>query len=310
MTTRFRVIVILALRNLRRHVRRTLLTASAMIIGGSLLILSLTFGDGMHENWIDSGVRMGTGHVTIETPEFRRNRKIENRLLAKARAAAEQALAAPGTVDLVKTVSARLTVSGLASSPAGARPVQILGVDPQAEAEFTTLDEQVVEGRYLEPDDRLAAFVGEGLVESLDLRLGSRLVVTAQDAHKEIAGQLVRVVGIFRSGVPEVDQAIIHIPLATAGEWLGSGHDVTNIGVLVENGDAVPALAGQLRAALVDPIASRTTTVVEWREAMPALSAAVTIDDLGNYLNLRDPVRHHRARHREHRPHVGTPSPP
>ena len=278
------VLGLLAIRNLRRHVRRTLLTAAAMIIGGGLLMFSLTLGDGTHETWIDSGVRMGTGHVTIEHPSFRVNRRIEHRLPAAVRTAAEEALGATAVAELVRTFSAKLIVYGLASSPAGARPVQVTGVDPRDEATFVTLDEQAVEGRYLEPDDRLAAYVGVGLVDSLDLRLGSRLVLTAQDAEGEIAGQLVRVVGIFRTGVPEVDEAIIHIPLRTAGAWLGSGGDVSTIGILTADSSAVPLLASRLRAELAEPIASGTTTVLGWREAMPELSAAVAIDDFGNYL--------------------------
>ena len=280
----FGVLTTVALRNLRRQLRRTLLTASAMIIGGGLLMFSLTLGDGTHESWIDSGVRMGTGHVTIESPEFRVSRKIEDRLPAEARATAERVLESAEIAEQVKTVSAKVIIQGLASSPAGARPAQIMGVDLLSEAEFSTLDEQVVDGRYLEPDDRLAAYVGVGLVESLDLRLGSRLVVTAQDAQKEIAGQLVRVVGIFRTGVPAIDQALVHIPLETTAEWLGSGRDVTNVGVLVESSYDVPRLTRELRQALAEPIAGGSTTVMGWREAMPELNAAVTIDDFGNYL--------------------------
>ena len=278
------VIVTLALRNLRRNVRRTILTATALIIGGALLIFSLLFGDGTHEQWIDSGVRTGSGHVTIERPEFRLSRKIEDRLPASARPLVMTALESPDIAEHVTTVFARLTVTGLASSAAGARPARILGVDPIVEAALSPLDDQVVEGRYLEPDDRLAAYVGAGLVESLDLRLGSRLVLTAQDAKKDIAGQLVRVVGVFRSGVPEVDQSLIHIPLETAGEWLGAGHDVTNIGVLVDDSIAVPGLVRHLRRALADPIARGETTVMGWREAMPALRDAVLIDEWGAYL--------------------------
>ena len=278
------VLVVLAFRNLRRQLRRTILTAAAMIIGGALLMFSLSLGDGTHESWIDSGVRMGSGHATIESPLFRVSRKLADRLPAGARAAAEAALAASTAAAQVTTVSAKLIVQGLASSPAGARPAQIMGVDPLTEAAFGMIDDQAVEGRYLEPDDRLAAYVGVGLVEALDLRLDSRLVLTAQDAQKEIAGQLVRVVGIYRSGVPEIDQSLIHIPLATAGEWLGSGDDVTNVGVIVADSAAVPGLVRTLRAELSGPIADGTATVMGWREAMPALDAAVAIDDFGNYL--------------------------
>ncbi len=248
MSKHFFVISKLAVRNLRRQVRRTVLTSLAMIVGGTLLMISLPLGDGTHEAWIESAVRMGGGHITIQKPGFRTSRKIEDRLTAEARAAAEQALTRVGANERTVSATPQLTIYGLASSPAGARPAQIVGVNPSSEVEFTILDEKVVEGRYLEPDDRLAAYVGAGLVESLKLKLGSRFVVTTQDAEGEIAGQLLRVVGIFRSGVPEIDQALIHIPLRTAGEWLHSGDDVTNIAVLLESSGQVESAPGRAPA--------------------------------------------------------------
>ena len=284
MTRQLGVIIRLALRNLRRHLRRTLLTATAMIVGSVLLIFSLSLGDGTHESWIDSGVRMGPGHVSVESPTFRTTQTIDARLSTTARRVAERALQNPSLSDDVSAVSSRMIVTGLASSASGARPVQIMGVDPLSEAAFTTLNAQVVEGRYLEPDDRLAAFVGQQLVDSLDLRLGSRLVLNAQDVDNDIGGQLVRVVGIFQSGVPEIDQSLVHITLSTAGEFLGSGDDVTTVGVLVSDSATVPRVAQALRQALAEPVAEGQVAVLDWREAMPELAAAVAIDDFGNYL--------------------------
>jgi ABC-type lipoprotein release transport system permease subunit len=233
MTARLGILVDLACRNLRRHVRRSILTSLALVIGGALLMFMFPMGDGTHEAWIESGVRMGSGHLSIQRPGFQISRKIDDRLTQDARAAAEAALGSPEVEGYVIAVSPQLAVSGLASSPTGARPIQIVGVESNAEAGFGILDEKTVEGRYLEPDDRLAAYVGSGLAEALDLRLGSRLVLTAQDASGEIGGQLVRVIGIFRTGVPEIDQSLVHIPLATAGAWLGTGGR-HQIAVLVE----------------------------------------------------------------------------
>ena len=279
-----RVLVLLAMRNLRRHVRRTVLTSSAMVVGGALLVFTFSLGDGYHEQWIDSGVRLGEGHVTIERPEFRVSRRIEDRLPVEVRRAAEEAFESPEVAPRVVATTAKLAVNGLASSAAGARPAQIVAVDPEAEADFSPIDERVIEGRYLAPDDRLAAYVGVDLVDSLELRLGSRFVVQAQDAEREIAGQLLRVVGIFESGVPEVDQSLVHIPLATAGEWLGSAGDVTNVGVVLDDSTATAAVAGRLERALDELIARGDARVMGWRETNPALGAAVAIDDFGNYL--------------------------
>ena len=280
----FRVIVVLALRNLRRHLRRSVLTASAMMVGGALLVFSISVGDGGHEQWIESGVRLGSGHVTVEHPEYRVSRRIDHRLQDDIRHTAERALQTPDVAAHVVASSARLSVSALASSAAGARPAQIVAVNPVAEAAFGTVDDQLVEGRYLNPDDTLSAYVGAELVESLELRIGSRFVVQAQDAGREISGQLLRVVGIFRSGVPEVDQATIHIPLATAGKWLGSGPSVTNVGVVLDGSAATARVAGTLERALADPVADGAARVMGWREADPALAAAIAIDDMGNYL--------------------------
>jgi len=248
------------------------------------MIFSLSIGDGGHEDWIESGARMGSGHVSIQTPDFPTSRKIEDRLASTARARAEAALAAPGIAAHVVAVVPQLAIGGLASSPSGARPAQVIGVDPAAEAAFSTLDDKLVDGRYLEADDTRAAYVGASLLEGLDLHLGSRLVLTAQDVSGEISAQLVRVVGTFRSGVPEIDQALIHIPLATAGAWLGSGDDVTTIGILVDGSRSVDPVARALSHELADEIAARRLSVLTWREASPELDAAVRIDNLGNYI--------------------------
>ncbi|NNG16335.1 MAG: ABC transporter permease [Gemmatimonadales bacterium] len=274
----------LALRNLRRQTRRSALTALAMIVGGALLIFSVSLGDGTHEDWIESAVRMGSGHIAVQAPAFQLSRKIDDRLSASARRAVEEALQSPDIAPHVVNVVPRLATGGLASSPNGARPAQVVGVDPLAETDYSILDDKLVEGRYLEPDDRLAAYVGTGLVEALHLRVGARLVVTAQDAEGEIAGQLVRVVGVFKTGVPEIDQALIHIPIVTAGSWLGAGDDVTTIAVLLDSSYRVPRLTRVLRRVLSGPIGDGEVALLGWREAMPELDAAVKVDNLGNYM--------------------------
>ena len=120
-------------------------------------------------------------------------------------------------------------------------------------------------------------------METLDLRLGSRLVLTAQDTNQDIAGQLVRVVGVFRNGAPQVDQQVVHIPLGIASEWLGSGDDVSNIAVMVGDSTEVSGLVSHLQGELAESIGAGQATVLSWREAMPSLAALVAVDQYGNY---------------------------
>jgi len=282
MNGRLRVLPLLAIRNVRRQARRSLLTASAMALGVAVLVFSRALADGGHEDWIESGVRLGSGHVAFQTPRFRATSNIEDRLTASAAATAQEALVVPGVAEYVRNVAPRLEVQGLANSPTAAVPVAIVGVDPDLEATFSELGDRVVEGRYLQAGDRLHAYVGVRLAERLDLKVGSRLVLTAQDAQDEIAGQFVRVVGIFRSGLPMADERLVHIPIGTARSWLGVGGGVTTVAVLLESGWVVPDVLQRLHDVLAGT--TENLVVVGWREAMPQLDAAIKVDDLGNYI--------------------------
>jgi ABC-type lipoprotein release transport system permease subunit len=279
--SRFRIILHLALHNVVRNARRSALTAAAMSLGLALLAFGRALNDGAHESWVTGGVRMGTGHVAFQAPGYAVSRNLADRLGPPMVAAAESALAAPAMAREVRAVSPRLTVSGLASSAAAALPVRIEGVDAGAEARFSALAGSRVRGAWLTPGDRLGAFVGDALARRLRLGVGSRLVLTAQAADGQIAGQLLRIAGTFRTGVAGLDEGLVYLPLATAQAWLGVPGAVTSVAVLLRSSRATDRVAWAARATLPEGMA-----VLTWREAAPDLASAVRIDDWSGYIFL------------------------
>ncbi len=267
----------LALRNLGRELRRSALTAAAMAVGLALLIFSRTIADGAHEDWIDAGVRLGSGHVTFNAPGYRDSESLDDRM---SPAQVEASLAA---VDEAETpdpplASVRVATRGLASSPGGALPAFIVGVDAATETVFSKLNEEVADGRYLQAGDRLHAYLGEALAERLGLRTGSRLVLTAQAASGDIEGQLVRVVGTYSTGVKALDRMLIHIPLATARSWLGV-EGATAVAVLLPHSSFTdPVLEGA-----EDASSRGGVEVVGWPETQPDLYSALKLDDGGDW---------------------------
>jgi ABC-type lipoprotein release transport system permease subunit len=282
MSARGRIRLRLALRNLRRHKRRSLLSGSAMILAMALLVFSRTIAEGGHEDWIDGGVRMGNGHVAVEAPEYRTRRTLDHRLSPEARAAVKDALTSEVLTERLVASAPRLMIQGLASSSSGALPALIVGIDPEAERAFSALDEKLEDGRWLEPDDHLRAYVGARLAGRLKLKEGSRFVLTAQDAAGDITGQMVRVAGTFRSGIPEMDEGFLQIPLTTAQEWLGVPGASTSEALLLRNSRDVGPVRRDLAASLVDW--GDEAAVIEWRESMPELNAAVRMDDWADYV--------------------------
>jgi ABC-type lipoprotein release transport system permease subunit len=272
----------LAARNLIRERRRTLLSGLAMVIGMALLVFSRALAEGGHEEWIEAGVRLGNGHVSVQYPEYGRRRTIDRRLAPATVDAVERAIASPGIERRLVAAAPRLSVQGLASSASSALPVAVTGVDPEAERHFSLIPEKLDDGRYLETDDRLRAFVGARLAERLDLDVGDRFVLTAQDASGEIVGQMARVAGTFRTGIPEADESIVQIPLSTAREWLDVPGAVTSYDLLLRGSRDVRAVRSALRSQLAD--LGDAAEVLTWRDAQPDLAAAVRMDDFADYV--------------------------
>jgi putative ABC transport system permease protein len=281
MMTRLVVLARLALRNLRRQARRSILTAMAMVLGLALLVFTRSLGDGAHETWIKAGVRLASGHVAVMRTDYLTRRAIEDRLPAAAARAALDALARPDLAPLVEAAAPRLELHGLASSSRGAVPVVVYGVDPAVEPTFSQLDVRHVDGRPLAPDDRLQAYIGVGLAKRLRLQVGDRLVLTTQGVDSTMADQLVRVVGTFRSGLPEVDDGIVHIPLRTAQDWVGVGGDVSSVAILLHNSRETARVVQTLTSALGGV---GNAAAIPWQTTTPELDSAVKLDDYGNYV--------------------------
>lgn len=282
MSTGPRLRLRLAARNLARERRRTLLSGLAMVVGMALLVFSRALAEGGHEDWIEAGVRLGSGHVSVQDPEYRLRRTIDHRLPPPAVEAVDRALEAPAVARRLVAAAPRLSVQGLASSASSALPVSVTGVDPEAERRFSLIPEKLEEGRYLERDDRLRAFVGARLAERLDLEVGDRFVLTAQDASGEIVGQMARVAGTFRTGIPEADEAIVQVPLSTARDWLGVPGAVTSYDLLLRGSRDVRPVGEELKSRLSG--LGDEVKVLSWREAQPDLAAAVRMDDFADYV--------------------------
>lgn len=267
-----------AARNVVRQSRRSALIAAAMTLGVATLAIFLALGDGMHAQWIDAGVRLADGHVTLEASRYRPGMDLADRLDSTDLARARAGLASPDLAGGVLAAAPRLAVDALASSATSALPVRALGVDPDAERRFSPLADHLAAGRMLLPGDRIEALVGSGLAERLRLRPGSRFVLSAPDQSGTVQEQLVRVAGVFQTGIREVDEGVVDLPIETVRRWLGVPGAATSVAVRLASGWSAVAFARELGGLLPPGITART-----WHETAPELDSAIRVDNLGNY---------------------------
>jgi len=284
---RWVVVARIAVRNVRRQLRRSVLTSSAMVLGIALLMFVRALEGGAHLMYVDTATRMGTGHIAMEHPDYIGSQDVEDRIAGADLDRAVQAVRASAGPDELVAVFPRVNVGGLAQSASSSIPVRIGGVDPTLERDVSFFADKVVEGRYLEPDDRLEAIIGAGVAERLRLELGSRLVLMAAGSGGELESQLVLVTGIFRTGVPEVDRGVVQLPLATAREWLELGDDATSVSVILSADRRTEAIASAIRQRLDQAgVAPEGLAVRPWWEAMPDLHAGLRADAVQTYIML------------------------
>ena len=103
---------------------------------------------------------------------------------------------------------------------------------------------------------------------------------TSEADGGEMQSDLLRVSGIFRTGIQAIDAHVIQMPLPEAQALLGVSDRVTQIAVLLEHeGDSLMVAQGLRKQLAGDPVA-----ILPWRESMPTLAQLFVLDDAFNYV--------------------------
>jgi len=278
-------------RNLWRNPRGTLLTALALGLGLTLLLISLGLLDGSQEQLVGNAVRFGTGHVVIQAQGYQDTGSQALLLPAPVVSATEEFLDTEAMKHVVRGVSPRLLASGLLSSAANADGVEVMGVIPNEERAVSLIPQRIVEGNYLDDDQQSGVVIGAALARKLAVKIGAKVVFMTQAVQPldteatdagagEMQSALLRVSGIFRTGVEAIDAHIIQMPLPEAQALLGVPGRVTQIAVLLEREGDSPMVAWGLRNQLTGvPV-----EILPWREAMPTVAQLVSLDEAFNYV--------------------------
>ncbi|MBW2545500.1 MAG: ABC transporter permease, partial [Deltaproteobacteria bacterium] len=222
----------MAWRNIWRNPRRSILTISAIAFASVLLVFMLSWQFGSYDTMINSAVKIHTGHLQVQARGY--NDKKSIRLVVSDPAAVGNVL---DDTPEVAAHTCRATAFSLVSSSERTYGVMVVGIDPVREAGVSTLKKMIRQGSYLSEDDTDQALVGELLARNLKVGLGDELVVLGQGRDGSVAATVVKVKGIYRSGMDEFDRSSINIPLKNFQDvyaMRGAVHEVVALGKSLE----------------------------------------------------------------------------
>ncbi|MBT8442694.1 MAG: FtsX-like permease family protein [Gammaproteobacteria bacterium] len=263
----------LAWRNLWRQPRRTWLTTGAMVFSNVLLVFMISLQFGMYRMMIDNSLRAFTGHMQVQAAGYKDDRKMRQSVPGAAELA-DRVRAETG----LNTVAARAAAFALASSEDRSYGIQVYGVQPDFEPGVSSIPGLVKRGRYLADRNAAEIVIGSVLARNLKVDVGDELTLLGSGLDGSFAAGVVIVVGIFDSGVVELDRSIAEMPLAAFQDMFAMGEGGHEIVIATSDLFASSGVTRQVRDSLP---ADGGLVVHDWVALQPGLQQAIQADMAG-----------------------------
>ena len=256
----------LAWRNLWRQPRRTWLTVGAMVFSNVLLVFMISLQFSVYDLMINNSLRAFNGHMQVQAPGYLDDKSMRQTVA--------------GIVPLADrlrsefsdaSIAARASAFVLASSEQRTYGIAVYGVEPDYEPAASSIPGLISEGRFVAAGDEVV--IGTVLARNLRVSVGDELTMLGSGLDGSFAAAVLRIVGIFDSGIPDLDRSIAEMPLATFQDVFfmrGSGHHIVINAPIIEQ---VPVLAQRIRAMLPSDL-----ELHDWMTLQPGLKQAITAD--------------------------------
>ena len=266
------IILRLAWRNLWRHTRRTWLTASAIAFVTLLMVFLITLQLGSYDLMVDSSLRIFTAHMQVQREGYLEKPQIR-KTVPDAVGLAERLRRDPGLHGVA--IAARAQAFALASSETRSYGVQVVGVEPAFEPAVSTIPRLMKSGRYLSGPGAPEAVLGAPLAKNLNIKVGGELTLLGSALDGSVAATIVPVVGIFESGMRDLDRVLVEMPLGNFQEVFGMNGGGHAIALLAPDLKQLPQLKREV-ARLLPPGAG--LEVYDWERLIPGLKQLIQAD--------------------------------
>lgn len=264
-----RALFAVAWRNLWRHRRRSLITATAMAVGVGLCMASIAYTDGTYQMIFDVLVEQQLGHVQVHNPAYPGRRALYD-TLPEADATLARLEALPGTA----AASGRLFGYALLGGPGRSTGVQLVGIDPQRERQVTRVWSRVREGEYLAEGDDQGVLLGADLARELGVKPGDEVVAVTQSADGSMGNALYTVRGLVRSGNTQIDNGGAYLSLAALQELLVLPDQVHEVILLARDAEQLDPYAASAQQAAPEAL------VQTWQQASPQTAQMLALQDV------------------------------
>ena len=264
-------------RNLGRNRKRTVLTALGLAVGFFAVVFIVGWSQGIMAEMVESATSLVNGQLEIHDAEYRPDRSIYDTIGGRNGTDVEALLRAIDADPAVTAAAPRVYAGGLISSGQATSAGMFMGIDPTRELTLSRFLDPLVEGR-MPASGRNELLVGAEMARQLSATIDDELVVVSSGADGSMANDLFTLVGIFRTGLVELDATFAVMPIGALQTLVvlppGRIHEiaVSTVDPWIAEETAV-RLGGALSAG------DRPLEVVAWTTLNPAMVDYVALGE-------------------------------
>lgn len=266
----WRVLLSLALRNIFRNRRRTILTFFAIVSGMASIIVFGGFVSYTYFALREQTIHSQLGHLNIFRAGYSAHPGDSSKyFLADFGAIEKQAASVSG----VRTVTARLGFSALISTGDKTMNCLATGIIADREQELSNA-ETILAGRRLGVNDSSGVVLGDLLSQALGVKVGDTVTLLTTTAAGMINAQDLQVTGIARVGSREYDRVFVKLPLDVAQRLLNT-KEVERVVILLDRTSDTAGVARALESRFQS--AGLSVEIKTWEDLADFYQAVVRL---------------------------------
>lgn len=243
----------LALRNVFRNKRRTIISLLAVLFGCNAVVLYGGYVSFVFERMRESAIHRDYGHIQIHAEGFSQHGVTEPAAYSLDSSAMQKIQDLCDADSRIDFVTPRLPFTGLVSTGPVTTTLVGTGVDTIKEAELG-LTVKVTEGNNLSENGAGEILLGKGLAQALGVTVGDELTILGSTFDGMMNGLSVNVKGILYTGVKAFDDTVGQITIGDAKLFLDTDKIQYAVVVLKDTDDtwdvAKDLMAGMKDAGL------------------------------------------------------------
>ncbi|MCK5311323.1 MAG: ABC transporter permease [Desulfobacteraceae bacterium] len=255
----------LAWRNIWRNSRRTLVIITAVFIGVWSMVFLSAFSRGMVNSMLENGKSVLIGDIQIHHKNYREDPSIDKSMeqFDMIRSLLEDHL----SQDAMWTE--RIKVSAFISNARHSAGVTLVGINPEKEKQISFIGKSIIQGEYLEEDDKRGVLVGKALLDEFDTEIGKKLIIMTRDKNGEVASKAFRIRGIYKAEMESTEKGYLFISMHGARKLVSMKSGISEISIALPNGEELDVIAGMLK----EKLDSELYSVETWKDLLPMLEA-------------------------------------